>query len=293
MCAPRILAVLLASTVALAAGCAAGLMPRATEERVLTTHATEGMGLEIRTENGSVSVVADPSRKDVQVKATLTATADTQEEAQARLREVKVNFYDREDGVLEISPEFPQGRWNNEGCSLAVLVPRARNVTVRTTNGSVQLTALKGKADVESSNGNVTVVGQDGDVRVRTSNGSIKVDKPFAGVDVVTSNGALELTSVRGSVNAKTSNGAVRLTAAAGFAGPFKLKSSNGSATLKLPLAMGGKIQADTSNGSVTVNGPEDVKVTGKKTHKTIVFPGEGPSSVVETSNGSVTVTIE
>src|SRR5207244_3092592 len=103
---------------------------------------------DVRTGVGSVEVVADPSLQEVKVTAKVTASAATEEEAQARLKEVTVKVGRRDDKVLEVTAEAPQGKpGTGWGCSFIVRVPEATGCKVRTGNGSVTLKGLGGAAD--------------------------------------------------------------------------------------------------------------------------------------------------
>src|SRR5262245_43618319 len=83
-----------------AGGFGAGGSPSATEERTLTAPHVPGSGLDVHTDVGSVEVVADPAAEGVTVTATVTAFADTDEQAKARLPDIKVQVGRRDDRVL-------------------------------------------------------------------------------------------------------------------------------------------------------------------------------------------------
>ena len=50
------------------------------------------------------------------------------------------------------------------------------------------------------------------------------------------------------------------------------------------------KRQADTSNGRVTVNGVDTGKIKQHKKSEATVTLGDGDASVIDTSNGSITI---
>src|SRR5438128_10859928 len=72
----------------------------ASEERNFTEPHVPGSGIEVRTLAGSVDILAEPSRHDVQVIAKLTASGATEEEARAKLQAIKVKLSRRKDRVL-------------------------------------------------------------------------------------------------------------------------------------------------------------------------------------------------
>src|SRR6476660_7182820 len=79
----------------------AGGSKQAKEERHLTAPHVAGTGVAVRTNVGAVDIAADPALGEVQITATVTAFGDTDEEAQARLKEVQVTVRRRDDRVLE------------------------------------------------------------------------------------------------------------------------------------------------------------------------------------------------
>jgi hypothetical protein len=71
--------------------------------------------------------------------------------------------------------------------------------------------------------------------------------------------------------------------------GPVKMDSSNGALSLTVGKAFVGTIKADTSNGGVLATCARASKVTVKKTSATVEY-GKGEESVLDTSNGTVTI---
>src|SRR5437588_7159901 len=75
----------------------------ATEERKLTALHVAGSGIEVTTGVGGVEIAADPSLKEVQITAKLSANGGTDEEAKQRLENVRIAVDRRPDGVLAIT----------------------------------------------------------------------------------------------------------------------------------------------------------------------------------------------
>src|SRR5262245_23449203 len=70
---------------------------QATEDRQLTAPHVPGSGLDVKSPNGAIDVVADPSLSDVKVTAKITSFGETDEEAKSRLEEIKVKWNRRND----------------------------------------------------------------------------------------------------------------------------------------------------------------------------------------------------
>jgi len=287
----RIILVALLTAAAALPGCGMMVGYKAKGQQTLTAAHRAGSAIHVTTQNGSVQIAADAASRDVVIRAAITASGDSQEEAERRLGLVQVNAQRLPDGTLDISSTFPDGRRSDDSCSLDITLPDASGAVIETSNGAVTLIGLAGDAEVHTSNGSIRVERQQGAVNARTSNGRIAVLHAGDSVDLQTSNGSVELDGYAGSAMVKTSNGKVTCRTDAPSAGPITIHTSNGSITLVVPRSLGGAIEASTSNGGVTVSGADDVR--GSKKHRTVRLSGSGATSVLETSNGQVTITIE
>jgi hypothetical protein len=229
-----------------------------------------GSGVSTTTKNGSITL-ADMPRDDVLVRAHVRAT--TQERAD--LVEI-VGTADA--GWLEIKAVWPEVRKGSEGVSFEIDAPGGRAVRADTGNGGVTITGFAGGADAETSNGKIHVEGHDGPISADTSNGAVTIL------------GAI------GVVDAETSNGTVRVELADDGTGPVRIGTSNGSVALVVGPGFVGQISADTSNGKIGVldetAGGRASLIRDRKTSK-LVQVGEGDAeSRVDTSNGTVVVTV-
>jgi hypothetical protein len=219
----------------------------------------------VKARNGSVNV-KQGGGADVKIKAEVRAKTEE------RLAEVKLRANRKASGELVIDAEWPGGKpQDNEGVSFEIELPGASELNVDTSNGQITVQGLACGLKLDTSNG---------PVRVKDHQGEIEID---------TSNGPVEVVDATGKVKVNTSNGAIKMSLAAANAGPVSLDTSNGSIVLTVGQAFAGRLTADTSNGGVTL--PEGVKVIKKgKTSATIEFATSGGESVLDTSNGSITI---
>src|SRR5262245_12036045 len=63
-----------------------------TEVRNLTAPHVKGSGIDVTTPNGAIEVIADPALTEVKVTAKVTAFGETDDEAKARLEEIKIKW---------------------------------------------------------------------------------------------------------------------------------------------------------------------------------------------------------
>lgn len=266
-----------AALTAIAAGLCLGLSGcvLATKEQVTTIPVPHvaSSGLNVSAHNGSI-LVHTGGPASVQIVATLRMTTDE------RLAATTISANRDTQGVLTVLATPPGGSWfSNEGCSFDISLPDAAGVTLKSNNGRIELT------------------GSSGNALLRTSNGAIKVERHSGPLDADTSNGRIEVTSARGPVKAQTSNGSVRVSLAPEGAGPIDIDTSNGAVTLELSTSFSGLIAAKTSNGSIT--GPEPrsdsqtvTTLSKKRGHAKFQVGTSNQESVIDTSNGSITIRI-
>lgn len=268
---------------------------KVTETRSITADHVAGGSLYIDTRNGSVEVYADDSVDAVKIDATVTAADTSEVEAAKRLAETKV-IVERDTGQrLTIRPDWPSIARAGEGASFNVRMPDANGVIIDTSNGNVTVHGLRGKLVIDTSNSGVEVVNHDGETIIDTSNGAVDVRGNRGRVYADSSNGRIRITDQHGSVEADTSNGPIEVVLANDQSGPLKLDTSNGSITVTVGPAFAGTVEFDTSNGSIYVrNRGGDVRTsTIGKSDGVIVMAKDGHKSIVETSNASITFTIE
>ena len=254
-----------------------------------------GQGVEVWTRNGSVKVMAAPDQADVTVEARLTCRGDTLEEAQERLAAATLTVERRDDGTLRIEPVFPGGYRGGDGASVSVWIPDARGVSVHTSNGSVTSSGLSGKIVIDTSNGNIKLTDHDGEAWIDTSNGNVVVNGLAGSLILDTSNGSVHLDGVAGPVRADTSNGPMTVTLTPEATGPMHLDTSNGSITVRVGQAFAGDVRLSTSNGSINVQDPSGRVSSQRLTRSSghVVIGNGDESSVIDTSNGRITLTIE
>lgn len=212
-----------------------------------------GRALEIDgRQNGSIRVHGWDG-DSVRVTARLQANANSDDDARAMLKDVRIVA----DGRT-VRAEGP-GSWRSrEGWSASYVawVPRRFDLSLEAMNGALGVDGVSGRLDLRTTNGSVALLDVGGDVHARTQNGSLNVQLAGTAWD-----GA--------GLDAETQNGSVRLAVPERFAGQLETGTVNGSIhtdfpvtvqgrisrRLSLPLNGGGKtIRALTTNGTVRIS---------------------------------------
>jgi hypothetical protein len=187
---------------------------------------------------------------------------------------------------------------------LTIHVPRTTAVSVRTSGGSVQASALAGDVHVGSSGGGLTVLDVDGSVDADTSGGPIRIERVRGTVTANTSGGGITITDVHaetsgggvrvrnagGRVEARSSGGSVTVAFAAGNNKGGLLSSSGGGVRAEIDPSVALSIDASASGGSVNSNVP--ITVRGRVSNDSLSgdLNGGGPALRLRSSGGGVDI---
>ena len=226
-----------------------------TEEFHNSYNMTQGGHLDLNNRNGSVEITGW-DRSSVEVSGTKYAP-DSE-----RLKEIKVDI--RQDGDrLEIRTQTPENKWpsGNYGVRYRIHVPRQITLDqVETTNGTVTAENLDGGGKIKSTNGKLIGTRLKGDYHLETTNGSVELDDASGTEHVQTTNGAIRGQLKQGNIDAHTTNGSIDLTLMNPQSEkPVRLDTTNGSIKLAMAEFHGNPVHVETTHGSVTLRLPKDV----------------------------------
>lgn len=201
--------------------------------------------------NGGINVYGS-SRKDILVRAKISANARTRERAEALAEEVKIHT----DGG-RIYAEGPDTRskewWSVE---FEVEVPARMDLDLRAHNGGIAVADITGTLRMETLNGGIHLESVNGDVVAETTNGGLHVDLDGAGW-------------VGKGLDAITTNGGVHLQVSDGYSAHLETGTVNGGVDIDFPVTVQGKIgrriTTDLGKGGptirvITTNGGVDVR---------------------------------
>ena len=107
--------------------------------------------LEVAGTNGGISVEGE-SRGDVRVRAKVVAPAENQQRAKMIADAVRLT-----PTIDRIEADGPHNLQNREGWSVSyrISVPRALNLSLRTSNGGITVREVEAKVTFRTSNGGV------------------------------------------------------------------------------------------------------------------------------------------
>jgi hypothetical protein len=236
---------------------------RASDEWVRSYTLAKGGRFEIANENGQIEVRGNTG-PEVKVKAFREVSSNSDEDAQARLKNLKMREDVSSDRVLiqaETDSRERRGFGRGVGVRYEVEVPAGLIVTVKTMNGAVRLDDVTGTFTAATTNGNVAGDNVSGAVQGSTVNGSVSLnlDEVTGDVRLTTVNGAVRLeipATANAELEAATVNGAVSVDDKLALTDVARDRGSFGPATsIKGRLNKGGpRVALQTTNGGVRVS---------------------------------------
>lgn len=196
--------------------------------------------------NGGIKVIGE-NRSDIAVRACIQAWADSDSEAQSRVKNVRIETA----GTVRAVNSGNESNWS---VSYEILVPRSTDLKLSAYNGGISIRGVEGNLDFETHNGGISVQDASGNVRGRTQNGGI----------------AAKLSGARwngSGLNLETQNGGVSLEMPRNYATRLETRTVNGGFKSDFDITMtvrewqrGVNINTDINGGGapvrvVTTNG--------------------------------------
>jgi len=246
------------------------------ERTVELQHAMPAGGtLLVSTASGSIETTGQETDQ-VQVVATITARAATEEEAQQLAEQVAIRFQEAGE-KLEIKADQPTLRRSRISISYNIVTPRQTSLDCESGSGSLKLKDLTGNLNARTGSGSVTAAQIKGAVRLRSGSGSVHGENMGGG-----------------DVDLDTGSGSARLSEASEVR-TCRVHSSSGPVHVQHVQAQ--SIRMDSGSGGVT---GEDLNCANLKAgsgsgHVSVAFSPSAPNNVVAdvgSGSGGIRVTL-
>lgn len=192
-------------------------------------------------------------------------------------------------GSVEISNLRGDANLGTSGGSIKVSDLSA-NLRARTSGGSIHLEEIKGDAEVDTSGGSINGDSINGRLEARTSGGSIRLDRVGGDLLAHTSGGSIRIEDAGGRVEAKTSGGSVEVAFAKDNAHGGEVETSGGGVTVKLDRSVNLNLEASASAGSVSTDLPIQVVGTVSKSHLSGTIGSGGETLRLHSDGGPVRI---
>lgn len=201
-------------------------------------------------QNGGVAVKGW-LRGDVLVRARIEASAET--EGAATIMASRVTIDASGGQVHATGPESQDNSWWS--VSYEIFVPQATDLTLKTRNGGVTVSDVRGQLHFEGLNGGVHLRRVAGEISGRTVNGGIEVELAGGGLD----------------------------------ARQMELGTTNGGVTVSLPSDYSARVQTETGMGRVQSDFPLPPDTSNARSRRMDFTIGSGgPPIHITTGNGSI-----
>lgn len=239
------------------------------------TYAIAGRAqVHVATNDGSVRVLTGDS-KDVGVRVETYGIKISDSE-------VRVNV--RQDGDrIEADVRMPN-RWcvfctnDRRSLKIEIRMPRQSDLAVESGDGSVEVEALEGRANIHTGDGHIKLAGAKGEIRLhtgdghiearnidgqleaRSGDGHIRIDGRFDRLDLNTGDGSIEARVLPGSKisstwTVHTGDGSVDLTLPSDFQANLEAHTNDGRISLGFPVTMDGAISKSEVHGKINGGG--------------------------------------
>jgi DUF4097 and DUF4098 domain-containing protein YvlB len=179
------------------------------------------------------------SRNEVLVRARVEVWADS--DADARVMGSQV-YVDTSGGHVQAQgPESAK----NAGWSVSfeIFVPQATSLTVKTVNGGISVSDVRGSLRLDATNGGINLRRLAGDVTGSTVNGGVNLD--------------LMGTTWDGSqVQVTTRNGGVNISVPQNYSAHFQTETLNGTLRSEFPINTAGEVRSGKQDFSIGAGGP-------------------------------------
>jgi DUF4097 and DUF4098 domain-containing protein YvlB len=192
-------------------------------------------------------------------------------------RGIRITDHQVGDSV-ELEVRYPHHNFNFEigyhhrRVDVEIRMPKEGRVDLRTGDGHIRLSGLKGEMEVVSGDGHQDIESVDGTLRAHAGDGHIRATGRFDGLDVSTGDGRIEATALAGST----------------LAHGWTLHTGDGSVTLQLPENVSADVDLHTGDGHIMVDVP--ISVSGRLEGKSIrgKINGGGNLLTIHTGDGSI-----
>jgi len=219
----------------------------------------------VRAVNGGIEV-SSWSQDKVEIVSEVKVRAGNRREAENLLQEVEI-VVDYDSDRIRVEADYPKNLGRNGFFNWVfgsnadvwvrywIKVPEKTNIDLKSVNGGIGAENVEGSAELRTTNGGIEGSEMKGTVSVQTTNGSVRVK-----VDSFSDNDEMTIRTV------------------------------NGSVRLALPSDVSADLEASTVNGSIRTDFPLTVRRRLNKRHLDGRIKEGGGSIILDTVNGSVTI---
>jgi hypothetical protein len=303
-------------------GCTSGTSAEGTFDKAYTVNGPAH--LQVSTGSGDTTItVGAPG--EVRIHGSVSVHSFSSESGQRRINEITGNPpVSQQDNLIRVS-ESGSGM-NNVSIDYTITVPPDTELRANSGSGDLNVSNIKGPANITVGSGavNASNIGSDvqlrvgsgdaeianvggqitggagsgnvkfstvkGVIRFEAGSGDIEIANPGNSIELNTGSGDVTITSATADVRAHTSSGDVEIQGDPGASNYWDIHTSSGDVTLNVPGSASFRLHARTGSGDIEADLPISMEGTTDK-HELRARLGDGKARVeVETSSGGITL---
>jgi len=167
---------------------------------------------------------------------------------------------DRVELDVRIPRHWGWSMGGSRSLKIGLKIPREATLAVRTADGHITLTGVKGEMHLSTGDGHIDAAGLDGRFVASTGDGHIRIEGRFDLLDLRTGDGNVEARALPGSKMAggwtvRTGDGNVALRLPEGFQADLDAHTSDGRISLEFPVVLSGSISQSNLRGKINGGG--------------------------------------
>jgi DUF4097 and DUF4098 domain-containing protein YvlB len=178
--------------------------------------------------------------------------------------------------TVEIDVRYPHHgfnvEWGSHRVDIIIQMPREGRVNLRTGDGKIDITGLKGEMDLHSGDGSVNLEGVDGKLHASTGDGHIAAQGRFDALELKTGDGHVD----------------VRAGAGSSLAAGWRLETGDGNVSLEIPGELAADVDLHTSDGHIDLDMPVTTEGKIRENEVRGKLNGGGSLLTIRTGDGSI-----
>ena len=188
---------------------------------------------------------------------------------------IRIEEHQTGDSV-EIDVRYPHHNfnveWGSHRVDISIQMPREGRVNLRTGDGKIDITGLKGEMDLHSGDGSENLEGVDGKLHASTGDGHITANGRFDELELKTGDGHLD----------------VRAGAGSSLATGWRLETGDGNVSLEIPGELAADVDLHTSDGHIDLDMPVTTEGKIRENEVRGKLNGGGSPLMIRTGDGSI-----
>jgi len=258
-------------------------------------NANEAQQLQVSIRDADVEIIGDATASSTSIEVIHKAKTGSQAEAD-RFFERESIASGAENGIIVIENAVKNSGWNMErihgSCNtkISVTCPYQMAGSIRSSDGDISATNLKGDLTIRSSDGDLHTIKIVGNLDAATSDGDIIIDGLQGDVDARTSDGDILINHLAGAFSTQTSDGDIQVTLESDPTANSTMRTSDGDISLSIASPKSLTIKARVSDGEIENRFSAGTVTHRDRSSQTIVV-GSGDIEIqIRTTDGDINI---